>query len=139
MSHEALRPEFNELIDTYFLEHFKVLGQFFFLGESHSINTSELLAVFITSPISTGHVHQFYSLDRTRIWDMWSPAEVGEIPLGIKGYLAIFKAIKKLELILISFFFEIGKGIRFRNFFALVGILLACEFQNSLFNLLQMR
>ena len=70
-------------------KHLQVLVKQRLLREGDTIDTSHHVTGLITSPVCAGDGCEFYSLDYGSILEVWSTAKVGEITVGIKGYLTI--------------------------------------------------
>ncbi len=92
-----------------FLEKCKIFIEHFFLGEGDAINAHELIALLISTPISSGKRHYFYRFYRSRGRDMRTAAEVGKRPLGIGGDMTILKLGDQLTFI---FFVSLAKHLK---------------------------
>ncbi len=67
-----------------FFNHVKVIGKLALFRESHTIDSCELFAGFITSPVSAGNIHQLHGLDKAGIGGMRSSVKISKIGLSIK-------------------------------------------------------
>ena len=77
------------------------------LGECDSIDTGQLLTLFIASPVSSGDRGKLYCLDYLCIAKMGALAKVSERPVGIICNGAVLELGDKLLLVLVAFFRKI--------------------------------
>ena len=72
-----------------FFQQFKVFCQQFLLWKRHPVDTGKLFVLFVTTPVGTGDIGEFYGLDDAGIWNMSTAAEIGKIVVIAKGDAAI--------------------------------------------------
>ena len=68
-----------------FLQHHKILVEHLLLGERNTIKALHLFTGSIATPESTSDRSQLNGFDLTRIHEVWTTAEVGEITLCISS------------------------------------------------------
>src|SRR5690606_14245264 len=98
-----------------FLNHVEVVGQFAGLRERYAVYTGKLFTAFIAPPIGSRHIGQLNSLDKARIRNVWSPAQVGKITLGVERDASVGKIFDQVQLVFITFLRKIGYRIGFAN------------------------
>jgi len=102
-----LLTQFSVIAFLRFFEEMQILFQFFLLRKSNAINTREHLILFITSPVCSRNIQQFYCFDKTRIWYVRPTAQVSKITLLIECYRTILQVIDQFNFILIALLPEI--------------------------------
>ena len=76
-----------------FLQLFEVGLQFGRLREGHAVDPLKHLLFGVPAPVGAGHAEQLHRLDPAGIGQMGAGAQVGEIPLLIKGKLRILRQV----------------------------------------------
>ena len=115
--HEKLKftTEFAVVTFLRFLKKNEVFLKFFLLREGDTVDTCELLAVFITTPVSASDWSELHCLDAWCIRDMRSAAQISETSWFIICYGTVFKLIDKLYFVLIAFLGEIFQCVGLAN------------------------
>ena len=98
-----------------FFQHYQIFVQHFLLRESYTINTCHLLAVFLSSPISTGYRKQLDSFDRSGRGQVRTTAKVGKRTLCISGDVSILQFGNQFTFISLTSFTEFLQRILFSN------------------------
>ena len=98
-----------------FFQHSQIFIQHFLFRESNTVNTSHLLTVFLSSPISTSYRKQLNSFNRSCAHQVRTTAQVGKCALCICSNMSVFQFRNQLALISFASFTEHFKRIFFRN------------------------
>ena len=98
-----------------FFQHYQIFVQHFLLRESYTINTCHLLAVFLSSPISTGYRKQLDSFDRSGRGQVRTTAKVGKRTLCISGDVSILQFGNQFTFISLTSFTEFLQRILFSD------------------------
>ncbi len=89
------------------------------LGEGDAVDTGELLALFVASPVCTGEGEHLHGLDDLGILEVRAAAEVCEMTVGVIGYGTVFKFGDEFLLVLVAFFGEVFHGVGLGDLYAL--------------------
>ena len=128
---------FTDLTVVAFLSFFhqcQIFVQHLFLRESNAIQTDQLFALFVTTPVSTGDTHYFNSLQIRSIRQVRTTAQVGKRTLRISRDLTVFQLADKLCFILFASVTEHFHGICLRNVLASDFLFLRYQFEHLCFD-----
>ena len=99
-------------------EQSKILVEHRFLWERDTIYTRHHRSRSIATPISGCTRQHFHGFDRSGGRDMRTLTQVGEVALGVGGYMSVLQLRDKLTLICLTFLSEVGKSVCFAYVFA---------------------
>ena len=112
----------------------QILIKHLLLRERNTIDTSQLLAVFLTSPVCTGYCCQLDSLDRCSTEQVRTTAKVGERTLSISSDCTVFQFRNQLTLVSFATVAEHLQSICLRDFLTNECFLLGSQFSHLLFD-----
>ncbi len=112
------------------LQKCQILVEHRLLGEGYAIDTYQLGTFFIATPVSSCQRHHLHGLDRRGGREMRATAKVGELPLGIGGYVSVLQLGNKLALICFVAFAEEVQRIGFGYVGTHNLLVLLCQFEH---------
>ncbi len=113
-----------------FLQHHQILVQHGLLREGDAVDTGQLLAGLVSSPVGTGEGEDLHGLDDLGVPQVRSAAQVRELAVGIIGDRAVFQFGDELLLVLVTLLGEVGHRIGLGDLDAAEILLLAGELQH---------
>ena len=90
-----------------FFQQNEVFVQFFLFRESDGIDTGQLFAFLVATPVSTGGLQQLDGLDGGGVVQVRASAEVGERAALIEGDRAVFQIVDQLQFVFVAFLGEV--------------------------------
>ena len=106
-----LLAEFAVVAFLGFLREHEIFVEHLFLGEGDAVDSDELVALLVATPVGPCERGHFHGLDGGCRGDMRATAEVGERSLGVGGDIAVLKFADKLTLILLATVAEELQGV----------------------------
>ena len=107
-----LFPQFPMIPAFRLLKQFQIFCKIFLLRKRNPINTSQLLILLITAPVSPGNTHNLHCLDKPRIRNMSTTAQIRKSSMITKSNRPILQIRNQLSLILIIFLRIICQRLR---------------------------
>ena len=95
------------------LEQGEVLVEFLLFGEGDGVDTGELFAFLVATPVSTCQVYDFQSFDGAEIDQVRTAAQVGELARLVERNCAVLQLADKLQLVFVALFAEEVEGFGF--------------------------
>ena len=111
-----------------FFQNNQIFIQHLFLRESNTVDTRHHLAVFMSTPVSTGYRHQFDSLNRRSSHQVRATAQIRKSTLRISSNVTIFQFRDQFTFISFSTITEFCQCIRFWNTFSHNSFFLCYQF-----------
>ena len=111
-----------------FFQNNQIFIQHLFLRESNTVNTRHHLAVFMSTPVSTGYRHQFDSLNRCSSHQVRATAQIRKSTLRISSNVTILQFRDQFTFISFSTITEFCQCIRFWNTFSHNSFFLCYQF-----------
>jgi len=95
------------------LDHHEILLKHLLLGKGNPVNAGEHFIFLIATPVSAGDGRELHGFDVSGIGQVRPPAEIGKLPLAVKGDGPVFQFADQLQLEGIPFFREQPDGLGF--------------------------
>ena len=116
-------------------EEDKILIEHRLLREGDSVDSGELLALLVTTPVGTGDGGQLDGLDDLGVAKMRSAAKVGEMTVRVVGDGAVGKLIDQLALVLVTGLLEVLESVGLGHVLTDEVLLLARQLKHPLLDL----
>src|SRR6185503_8906770 len=84
-----LRPEAAMVAAARLLEALQVRVEILLLVEGGAVDAGQLLVALVAPPVRAGEARQLERLDRLRVLQVRTAAQIGEVPLRVEGDVAL--------------------------------------------------
>ena len=134
--HEQLHLLTNLTVVTLlrFFQQYQIFIQHFLFRERNTINTGQHLAIFVTTPVSTGNSSQLDSLDRSSRHQVRATAKVSKCTLCIRSNVSVLQFGNQFTFISFPTIAEHLQSICFSNALSDYIFFLCSQFQHFSFN-----